>query len=153
MKQLVILDGISGSGKSTTLTAVNIARNYRDYHFHRFTATEWVYATLYNRPFDLAEIHRIERQIRDIFVVTYVWMSCPPEIALSRKQELKDPYIEPEIAKASKLFLQYWEDICSFNMRIRLDSTQPLETNVEFLKKHLDNVEEMYADPKQNYLF
>lgn len=137
MKQLVIFDGISGSGKSTTLEAINHARNFTDYHFHRFTATEWVYANLYNRPFDINEIHRIEKEIQKIFLVTYVWMSCNPNTAYERKVALNDQYIEP-LADAQALFADYFYNVSLFDHKLIVSSELPLKANAEFIIEELE---------------
>lgn len=119
---LIILDGISGGGKTTLKHALNRAREYQDYHIHRFTATEWVYATLNRRPVNLEKLRRDEEKMQKIWRVTHVTVVCDPYIALQRKQSMPNEVIEQDIAIANKLFLVYHNYLTVFKRKLVINT-------------------------------
>lgn len=105
--RLIILEGISGSGKSTLLREINVRRDFNDHHWHRFTATKWVYGTINRRDICLEDLRKNEEKIQKIWPTTLVTLVCDPYLALKRKSEMPNEHIENDIAIANKLFLVY----------------------------------------------
>lgn len=124
MKNLVILEGISGAGKSTLLAALNRARNFQDYHWHRFTATEWVYGAIQNRPVLLPDLRQYEQKVAEIWPTVLVTLTCDPYIAVARKEHDPKEIIEPQIALANKLFIVYHKYLTSFSRKIMLNTNE-----------------------------
>lgn len=109
--RLILLEGISGSGKSTILRRLNEMRNFQDHHWHRWSATKWVYGTLYRREVDLEQLRKDEEAIQLIWPTTLVTLICDPEVALQRKSEMPNEHIEDQIHRANELFRVYHEYI------------------------------------------
>jgi thymidylate kinase len=127
MKNFIILDGISGSGKTTLLGRVNRARNYEDYHIHRFTATEWVYGTLYDRNVSLRDLRNYERKIQAIWPTLLVTLTCDANEAKKRKEQLHDNYVEQELEQANKLFICYHDHLTVIENKILINTSNLTE--------------------------
>ena len=116
--QLIILEGISGSGKSTLLRKLNEMRNFEDHHWHRWTATKWVYGTIERRPIFLEQLRSDEEAIQRIYPTTLVTLTCDVQVALERKKEMKNEYIENQIELANKLFIAYHQYLTMIKNKI-----------------------------------
>lgn len=133
-KNLIILEGVSGSGKSTLLRSLNVARDFADYHWHRFTATEWVYGITENRHVSVPDLRHYERQICRIWPTLLVTLTCDPYIALRRKENFPGEIIEPNIAEANKLFLVYHNYITVIPKKIIVNtSSRSIEECTEII--------------------
>lgn len=119
---LIILDGISGAGKTTLKHAISNARGFKDYIFHRFTPTEWVYSVINRRHVNLELLKTHEEKIQDIWNVTLVTLTCDPFKALERKATMANEVIEPEIAIANKLFVVYHNYLTAFKRKIIINT-------------------------------
>lgn len=106
-KRLIILEGISGSGKSTMLRELNVRREFKDLHIHRFTATSWVYGAIQRRDVCLEQLRQDEDAIQKIWPTTLVTLTCDPYLAVKRKEKMAGEFIEEHIAIANKLFVMY----------------------------------------------
>lgn len=139
MKRLIVLEGISGAGKSTLLAELNRATNFRDYHWHRFSATEWVYGTLNRRSIDLEKIRKYEEDVQRIWPTLLVTLTCDPYIALERKRHIPGEIIEPEIAIANKLFCVYHNYLTVIKNKIILNtSIKSVEECVETVLRRIE---------------
>jgi len=116
--RLIVLEGISGAGKSTLLRRINEMRRFQDHHWHRWTATKWVYGTMHRRPIDLEQIRRDEEAIQLIYPTILVTLTCDPFQALQRKRDMPNEYIEPNIAIANNLFLVYHKYLTTIRNKI-----------------------------------
>jgi len=119
---LIILDGISGTGKTTLKHAISNARGFKDYIFHRFTPTEWVYSVLNRRSINLELLKTHEEKVQEIWDVTLVTLTCDPHKALKRKSTMLEEVIEPDIALANKLFLVYHNFLTSIKKKIIINT-------------------------------
>jgi thymidylate kinase len=120
--KLLIIEGISGSGKSTLLRSLNVSREFQDHHWHRFSATKWVYGTLYRREIDLEQIRRDEDKIQEIWPTTLVNLTCDPNVALERKAFMPGEHIERGIGLANELFIIYHEHLTVIQNKILVNT-------------------------------
>lgn len=123
MKFLIILEGISGSGKSTVQHHINVARNYQDYHIHRLVATEYVYGILYHRPISLKNLQKIEKKFCRVLPTVLVLLTCNEKIARSRKEVLRDKYVEKDLRSAQNLFKKWYETYSVIPRKILVDTS------------------------------
>lgn len=122
MRRVIIFEGISGSGKSTIEDLYRARNNYYDYTIHRFTASKYVYSATENRSIDVRGLWRIEEGLQNICPVWLVTLTCNPYEAIRRKEDMGDPSIEENIAKAQELFITYHNEITRIKRRILLST-------------------------------
>ena len=110
--KIVILEGISGCGKSALLHRVNELSNYRDSVVMRFTPSSWVYNDLYHRP--IIDYSLIEHGIQAGAEVHVVWLRVDPQEALRRKEAKGDLELIEDLALADRIFEHYFRKITIF---------------------------------------
>lgn len=136
--RLIILEGISGSGKSTLLRRLNEMRDFQDHHWHRWTATKWVYGTLNRRDVDLEQLRRDEEAIQLIYPTTLVTLVCSPVLALERKSKMQEEYIEDNIAEAQRLFSFYHNHLTVIKNKISIwTGGQTVDECAEFILENI----------------
>lgn len=147
-KMFLIYEGISGSGKSTLLTEMMHKRNFVDFGLHRGPATEWVYGSMMGRKFSLQQNTAFEMTLNSIMPTCTILCSCPPELALSRKQALNDPHIEANLHLAADLFGIYFNHMCHTQFKILVDTTLDIEENVDIMNTYLKECERDYYNTR-----
>lgn len=116
--RLILLEGISGAGKSTILRLLNEMRNFQDHHWHRWASTKFVYGVLERREVSIEQLRQDEEKIQKIWPTTLVTLTCHEHVALARKQSMPNEYIENNIAEANKLFLIYHNHFTAIERKI-----------------------------------
>ncbi|KKN86936.1 hypothetical protein LCGC14_0264990 [marine sediment metagenome] len=103
--KFIILEGISGAGKTALLHPVGKLSNYADLSVARFTPSCWVYNQLYSRTnVDYEVMNRAIMVEHDVHVV---WLRCSSETALERCRLKDDDNVE-DLSRADYLFGQYF---------------------------------------------
>lgn len=108
--KMIVLEGISGSGKTSLLHPINALSNYRDPVLMRFTPSCWVYNKLYGR--DEVDYEPLNQSIMAEHELHIVFLQCDPTVAYRRQVQKKDKYTE-DLHAAEQLFFQYFREVTS----------------------------------------
>lgn len=129
--KLIILEGISGSGKTALVHPVNELSNYADVVTARFTPSCWVYNQLYTRP-DV-DYELMNRALMEEHEVHVIWLRCDPKTALARCVAKGDDRVE-DLYEAEALFGQYFMYFTAFIHIHEVSTNQPLEYSVAMIR-------------------
>ena len=129
--KFIILEGISGAGKTALLHPVGKLSNYADLSVARFTPSCWVYNQLYSRTNVDYEI--INRAIMAEHEVHVVWLKCDPKTALARCVAKNDSQVE-DLYEAEALFGQYFNYYTAINHIHIVSTDQSLEDSLEEIR-------------------
>lgn len=117
----VILEGISGCGKSALLNLICELTNYRDFVQMRYAPSLWVYNRLYNRQeYDYEHMNQMLDENQDACII---WLQVEPEEAYRRKREKNDSHMIEDLVKANDLYTHYFDKICTMRKvhRVKTD--------------------------------
>ena len=124
----LVLEGISGCGKSALLHGVNRLSNYLDVAIMRFTPSMWVYNKLYGR--EVVDYEPMNITIQSNHDTHVVWLMVDPDEALRRKTVKGDLDKIEDLHKASELYLEYFDVVTSLKQVHRVETTGYTEAQV-----------------------
>lgn len=121
MIPLVILDGHSGSGKTSLRRFLYNEYKSKLIVLDRFTPSNWVYSMIRNIN-NVEEIEQIERSLDKELVCILVLCECSLEDATRRIMLREDDFkvVEYPLSLEKEYFNIYFEEICLFKNKIKL---------------------------------
>ena len=126
--RVIILEGISGSGKSTFHHAVGQLSGYRDSVISRFTPSMWVYNKVYGREeVDYESINQALEQDHEVHVI---WLIVDVEEALRRKVAKGDLDKLEDMEAAHLAYEEYFDRVTVLRHVYWIDTTGRTEDDV-----------------------
>lgn len=117
MKQ-IILEGVSGVGKSTIQDQLSASLGHQAIIIHRSTPTLYVYGTIHNAKLDIPAYNKYEHYLQLAAPTLLVWLRCSPKESIMRKSRLLDFNIredgEEGFRFADLLYREYITEIGKF---------------------------------------
>ena len=124
----VILEGISGCGKSKLFHPVSALSNYRDIIQMRYAPSMWVYNRLYRRKeYDYEHMNQMLDKLQDACIV---WMLVDPDEAYRRKRVKGDSHKIENLYESHELYTYYFDKICTMSKVHRVDTTNKIPEEV-----------------------
>ncbi len=132
---IVIFEGMSGSGKDSLQKSVAKLFDYNIITINRFTPSIWVYDSL--RGFDRTdEIIKFEREFDCLMKPFLVISYCDPEIS-EKRDVVKENAFKYEFEKDK--FEEYEKTICQYTRKIIIDtSINSVEECAKKIKREID---------------
>lgn len=142
---MIIVDGISGAGKTTMLVNLVKQRGFIDYGIHRATGTDWVHGSLSQRYFDMTQMRKWENDMEEVLPTIYILVDADTDIAHQRQTFKKDLNLDENPKIVQSLFHIHFDFITSFKNKIKIDTSEDdLETCLTIVSDFIKGVENDY---------
>lgn len=126
--KIIILEGVSGCGKSALLHPVNEFSNYLDVVTMRFTPSMWVYNKVFKR--ETVDYESMNLDLQKDHDVHTVWLQVDPDEAYRRKRAKNDNDRIEKIAVANYWYEQYFNGVTTLKKVHQIDTTGRTEEAV-----------------------
>ena len=137
-RKFLVFEGISGSGKTTLEDLYRATNKYWDYTMHRFTASKYVYAKIYNRELSITNLNRTELAMNRLFDVRVILCVVNPTLAYQRKIELHDKNIEESLDKCQEYFKEYVFNHSKFSKYLVVNTEKSIAKCMEDILTFID---------------
>ena len=128
--KIIILEGISGCGKSALIHRVSQMSGELDTVLMRTTVTTWVYSRVFDRPAQNMDYEAFNLALQATHDIHIVWLQVTPEEAMRRKQAKNDLEYLEDMALAHRWYEHYFDEVCTVSNVHRIDTTGRTEEEV-----------------------
>ena len=128
--KIIILEGISGCGKSALIHRVSQMSGELDTVLMRTTATTWVYSRVFERPSENMDYESFNFALQATHDVHMVWLQVTSEEAMRRKQAKNDLEYLEDMSLANKWYEYYFDEVCTLDNVHRVDTMGRTEEEV-----------------------
>lgn len=119
-RDLIILEGANGSGKSTIFKALQRDANYQLLVLDRFTGSHIVYDSLFNRSeYSSTHYFEIEEQLKETFNPLIVYLTAPISV-LARRNDFRAITRDDAFDKVERLSSNLFDSIKAYNKYLNL---------------------------------
>jgi thymidylate kinase len=141
----IILEGVSGVGKSTVQDQLSDSLGHQAIIIHRSTPTLYVYGTIYNATLDIPAYNKYEHYLQLAAPTLLVWLRCSPKESIMRKARLMDFNIredgEEGFRFADLLYREYITEIGKFKETCEIDTERcTIANTVDYILRRLESV-------------